>query len=99
LPLAYLLAGPLADRLFEPLMAEGGALSATFLGSWLGVGPGRGIGLMFVLSWIFLWGVSLLAFSNPRIRHLESEIPDAISDELPVEPEGQAMGELATEGG
>jgi DHA3 family macrolide efflux protein-like MFS transporter len=85
MPLAFLLAGPLADRLFEPWMAEGGALSATFLGGRLGVGPGRGIGLIFVLSWVFLWSVSLLALSNPRIRNLEGEIPDAISEEAAVD--------------
>jgi len=39
-PLAYLLAGPLADRVAEPLMAEGGALAGT-VGRVLGVGSGR----------------------------------------------------------
>ena len=48
-PLAYLLAGPLADRVFEPLMqsAPGGWLAWT--AAWVGVGPGRGIGLLFVM--------------------------------------------------
>jgi len=81
IPLAFILSGPLADKVFEPLMAEGGALADTFLGILLGIGPGRGIGLMFVISCLFLWGESLLAYANPRIRNLEYEIPDAVPDE------------------
>jgi MFS family permease len=81
IPLAFILSGPLADKFFEPLMIEGGALASTFLGKILGTGPGRGIGLMFIISCLFLWGESLVAYTNPRIRNLESEIPDAILDE------------------
>jgi hypothetical protein len=80
-PLAFLLAGPLADGVFEPLMRDGGALGGTFLGDWLGVGPGRGIGLMYVISCLFLWVESGVAFASPRIRRVEDEIPDAIPDE------------------
>jgi MFS family permease len=84
IPLAFILSGPLADHYFEPLMAPGGALAETFLGSLLGTGPGRGVGLMFIISCLFLWAESLLAYFNPRIRNLESEIPDAIPDEQPA---------------
>jgi hypothetical protein len=47
LPLAYLLAGRLADGVFEPLMAAGGALAPS-LGRVIGSGPGRGIALLFI---------------------------------------------------
>ncbi len=56
LPLAYVAAGPLADRVFEPLLAEGGLLVGT-VGRIIGVGKGRGIGLMFVV----LGGMILLS--------------------------------------
>jgi hypothetical protein len=79
-PLAFVLSGPMADKIFEPLMAEGGALSNTFLGTLLGIGPGRGVGLMFIISCFFLWVESLIAYTNPRIRYLENEIPDAFPD-------------------
>ena len=82
MPVAFLLSGPLADRVFEPLMAEDGALGTTILGSILGTGEGRGIGLIFVIACLFLWLGSLIAYANPRIRLLENEIPDAIPDEL-----------------
>lgn len=91
IPLAFILSGPLADKFFEPLMAEGGALPNTFLGTVLGTGPGRGIGLMFIISGLFLWAESFVAYANPRIRNLETEIPDAIPDE----PEEAAEPEAA----
>lgn len=50
-PLAYLSAGPLADRVFEPLM-RGISPASTALGFLVGTGAGRGIGLMFVLMGI-----------------------------------------------
>jgi DHA3 family macrolide efflux protein-like MFS transporter len=81
MPIAFLLSGPLADRIFNPLMAEGGALASTFLGRILGTGPGRGIGLLMIVSCLFMWTTSLMAYANPRIRNLEEEIPDAIPDE------------------
>lgn len=71
-PVAFLVAGTLADRLFEPLMADrGGTLTAV-----LGAGPGRGIGLMFVLGGLFVIGVVGVAYNLPHIRNLEAEVPD-----------------------
>jgi MFS family permease len=73
-PLAYLLAGPLAERIFEPRMMPGGAL-ADGLGALMGTGAGRGIGLMFVLMGVAKILVSLWAGLNPRVRHVEDELP------------------------
>jgi hypothetical protein len=83
-PIAFLLSGFMADHVFEPLMAQNGALSNTFAGTVLGTGPGRGIGLIFVLCCLFLWVESLIAISIPRIRNLETDIPDAILEAEPV---------------
>jgi hypothetical protein len=74
-PLAYLISGPLADRVFGPLLQEGGALAGS-LGRLLGTGPGRGIGLMFLLSGLATVALSALAYLNPALRHVESELPD-----------------------
>jgi DHA3 family macrolide efflux protein-like MFS transporter len=76
-PLAYLLAGPLAERIFEPLMASGAALSQK-LGPILEYGAGRGIGLMFILMGLIKIVVSILGYLNPRVRLVEDEIPDAL---------------------
>jgi MFS family permease len=76
-PVAYIVAGPLAEKVFEPLMMEGGGL-ANILGPVIGAGPGRGIGLMFVIAGLLYIVASSLIIINPRIRRVELEIPDAI---------------------
>jgi hypothetical protein len=73
-PLAYLLAGPLADRLMEPLLAPGGPL-VPGLGQLLGSGPGRGIGLLFVLMGLAKVAISLAGWLNPQIRNVEGPLP------------------------
>ncbi|MFY2563333.1 MFS transporter [Corallococcus terminator] len=76
-PLAYALAGPLVDWLFEPLMATGGAWS-TSLGPWIGVGPGRGSAVLLILAGALVLGATLVALIHPRIRRLEDELPDVL---------------------
>jgi MFS family permease len=75
-PVAFLVAGPLADRVFKPLLVEGGALAGT-IGSVLGVGPGRGIGLQISLLGILTAAVSVAALFVRRIRRVELDLPDA----------------------
>ena len=77
-PLAFALAGPLADRLLEPLMAAQGAFGQGILGSLFGSGPGRGIGIGFVFSGLCLLVACAWAYANPRLRLLEDELPDVI---------------------
>lgn len=89
MPLSILTAGPLADNIFEPLMAVNGSLS-TSIGELIGTGPGRGIGLMVVIAGILTILVSILAYLYPRVRNLEDELPDMVEKDLaekPIEPE------------
>jgi hypothetical protein len=83
--LSYLVAGPLADRVFEPLMAPGGALAGT-VGRIIGVGHGRGVGLLFITLGLLIVLVVFLSFLNPRLKNVESELSDAVAD---PEPEGE----------
>jgi hypothetical protein len=78
-PLAYLISGPLADSLFGPLMSEGGALSGT-VGSLIGVGQERGIGLMFLLSGVLMLLVTAAAYAYPRLRLIEDELSDVVPE-------------------
>jgi MFS family permease len=87
LPLAYLVAGPLADYVFEPLMVPDGPLAES-VGQLIGVGPGRGIGLMFMVMGALTMIVTVVAYLYPRLRLVEDELPDAIPDDkVSGEPE------------
>lgn len=74
-PVGMLLAGPLADRVCEPLLAPGGALEES-LGQWLGTGQGRGIGMLLVLLGLATLAMVLAAAFSTRLQHIEDEVPD-----------------------
>jgi hypothetical protein len=80
LPLGYLVAGPLADRIFEPLMATNGLLAGS-IGQIIGVGTGRGIGLLLAISGAMVMLVTVAGYQYPRLRLLEDELPDVIPGE------------------
>ncbi|MBC8262613.1 MAG: MFS transporter [Anaerolineales bacterium] len=88
-PLAYILAGPLADKVFEPLMAADGALAKS-VGAIIGVGPGRGIGLIFIIMGLLVTLATVVGYSHPRIRLVEDELPDFIADGPLAEAEATA---------
>lgn len=76
-PLAYLVAGSLADRIFHPLLLEGGLL-ADSIGKIVGVGAGRGIGFLFILVGIFIILATITAYQYLPMRLVEDELPDAV---------------------
>lgn len=75
IPLASLAAGPLADRVLEPAMREGGRLTRS-LGPVFGVGPGSGIAVIFAFCGLATALVGIVAWFVPSIRRAESLIPD-----------------------
>lgn len=77
-PLATLLAGPLADRVFGPAMMPAGPLAHVF--PMLGPGPGAGIRLMIVFGGLSIMAMALAAYAAPHIRNVEDELPDAITE-------------------
>jgi len=71
-PLALLSAGPLADRVFEPLMRSAStAQNLPSLSALVGTGPGRGVGLMFVLMGVIKILVSIAGWMNRHVRNVE----------------------------
>lgn len=74
-PLGILLAGPLADKLFEPAMREGGSLTGLF-GGLVGVGPGAGMALLMVISGALAALVGVSGYLFPAIRNAEDILPD-----------------------
>ena len=81
LPLAYLVAGPLADRIFEPLMKVNGPLAGT-IGQLIGTGPGRGIGLMFIVLGTLTILITIIAYQYAPLRLVEDQLPDVIIDTI-----------------
>ena len=67
LPLAYIAAGLLADVVFEPLMQPGQPL-AEVLGFIIGVGEGRGIGLIFVIMGLLTLLAGVSGYVIPNFR-------------------------------
>jgi DHA3 family macrolide efflux protein-like MFS transporter len=78
-PISYILAGPLSDKIFEPLLAPGGLFAAS-LGQIMGVGKGRGIGLLLVVLGIMTLCATAVAYLYPRLRNVEVELPDCVPD-------------------
>jgi len=73
--IAPLLAAPLADYVFKPGMAEGGAL-AVLLGPIVGVGANHGVGVLISVLGLFSVGVCVLSFFSRSIRNVETDLPD-----------------------
>ncbi|ACZ86273.1 non-ribosomal peptide synthetase/MFS transporter [Streptosporangium roseum] len=78
-PLAFLTAPSLADDVFGPLLVPGGALADTLVGDVVGVGPGRGAGLLLVVcgALLMLWGA--LGLWYRPLRRMEDALPDAVA--------------------
>jgi MFS family permease len=74
-PLSMLLAGPLADRVFEPGMRSGGAL-AKVVGPLVGTGPGAGMALMLVFAGVFAMLAAFGAYAYRPLRTVEATLPD-----------------------
>ncbi len=74
-PISLLLAGPLADKIFEPAMQPGGALVG-LLGPLFGSGPGAGMAVLIVLASLLTMISGLSGYLFPVVRNVEKIIPD-----------------------
>lgn len=85
LPLAYVLAGPLADKVFVPLMT-GDSIVGEWLQDIMGSGVAKGYALFFVVVGVFVVAASIVAWMYPPLRNLERDVPDADEHEPDGEP-------------
>ena len=83
--IAPLLAAPLADYVFKPSMAAGGAL-ASILGPVFGVGSSRGIGVLISLVGLLSAGVAVVALLSPLVRRVELDLPDHVPESKAQSP-------------
>lgn len=72
---AYLIAGPLADNIFTPALAEGGSFVSVF-GGIFGTGAGAGIALLYVICAVCMFLIGLAGFYIPLLRNVERILPD-----------------------
>jgi DHA3 family macrolide efflux protein-like MFS transporter len=81
-PLARLIAGPLADRAFEPAMQQSGSLAGAF--GWLvGTGDGAGMALILVFCGLAIVLVTVVGYAVRAVRNAEDILPDY--DAIPQE--------------
>jgi hypothetical protein len=73
-------------------------LAGTIAGRVIGVGPGRGIGLLMVSMALVPAIVALMGLLNPRVRNVEAELPDAPKRRAPEpEPEPETSADVPDE--
>jgi len=88
-PVGVLLAGPLADQVFEPAMETNTALAATF-GSYFGNTAGSGIALMIALAGLVIGIVGISGFFIDKVYRVETLLPDFDEDSI-KDPTGEII--------
>ncbi|QOC91535.1 non-ribosomal peptide synthetase/MFS transporter [Micromonospora craniellae] len=81
LPLGWGLVAPFAARVTEPMLLADGVLAGT-VGAVIGVGPGRGHGLLYVLFGVCIAVTALVSLATPVLSRFDDEVPDAPPDDL-----------------
>jgi amino acid adenylation domain-containing protein len=81
LPIGFAVLAPLAVGWFSPLLAPGGALAGS-VGSVLGTGEGRGVGLAYVVYALVLLVINVGGFAVKLLRRFDTEVPDSLPDDL-----------------
>ncbi|HEY1752780.1 MAG TPA: MFS transporter [Caulobacteraceae bacterium] len=70
---AFLIAGPLTDRVAEPAVRSAGWRTVAWL---VGGSAGAGMGLILVIGGLATAALSLVAYALPALRRLEATLPD-----------------------
>jgi hypothetical protein len=84
-----IVAGVLADAVFEPAMKTGGSLAPVF--GWLvGTGEGSGMALIFIFVGLLGTAFSLLVYTIPTIRNVETIMPDHDAQKPPAQTQTPA---------
>ncbi len=73
--ISTLIAGPLADRVFEPAMMPQGIL-APRLGFIFGSEPGAGMALLYVITSVCLLLVGIGGYAFPTLRNVDEIVPN-----------------------
>jgi MFS family permease len=77
-PVSAIVAGALADGVFEPLLRPGGPLAGS-IGALIGTGPGRGTALLLIIVGLLPVLAGAAAFLSQPVRNVESERPAPVA--------------------
>ena len=75
MPLSFLIAGPLGEKVFEPLLDQDSPLQR-YLRLLVGPGRGRGLALVFIAAGLLTMLVQLGLYLYSPVRRIESDLPD-----------------------
>lgn len=75
-PVSMLIAGPLADDVFEPALSSSEHWLSRLMSPILGVGAGAGMSFIFIVCGILVAGVGFGAYQIKQILNVEKLIPD-----------------------
>ncbi|RDU23630.1 MFS transporter [Anaerosacchariphilus polymeriproducens] len=70
---AYAVCGVLADYVFEPMLTKEGILAGN-IGRIIGIGEGRGIGFMLIITGIIMFAFAVIFGSRKSIKEMENEL-------------------------
>ncbi len=79
-PVSMAIAGPLADKVFEPVMDIPGHWFTGLLGPIVGIGPGARMSFLILISGILVAMVGIGAYQIKQIRDVETLIPDHLEN-------------------
>lgn len=74
-PLGMMIAGPMADKVFEPFMQSSSGFSLA-LGKFFGNSLGSGMSILILLMGLITTIIGLAAYLNPLVRNVETLLPD-----------------------
>ena len=75
MPASLLLAGFLAESVFEPMFADGGTLAGS-LGKIIGTGEGRGIAFLMAIMGVAVVAITFISWRSPAISNFDRDVPD-----------------------
>jgi hypothetical protein len=78
--IGFSLSGPLSDHVFGPLLSTRGTLAHS-VGMLIGVGPGRGIGLLFICLGASMILVDIAAYCVAAVRNID-EMEDVLQPSI-----------------
>lgn len=75
--LAYLVSGPLVEKIFQPLMISNSPIAVS-IGKMIGTGTHAGMSLIFIVVGCCTMLTTIAAYQYPPLRMVQDELPDVI---------------------